>query len=183
MRPARGRPKRRQVHPDERCERTPRSGRRPVTVGAAHSGEPFHRAGGGLSLALRAVADPPRARRRDIAHWIITEHPSARWVRQHLREAFPHDSVLRCLFFDRDAIPSAEMARAMRSINAGHGLLDCLGRLGELSHRSDQELWSDQELLAREDDSERRCRQIVPRCVMETIGAMTPLGRRWSGHG
>lgn len=49
--------------------------------------------------------------RRDIVHWNITEHPSAQWVTQQLREAFPYNSASRYLVFDRDAIFSAEVAR------------------------------------------------------------------------
>ncbi len=55
--------------------------------------------------------------RRDIVHWNITEHPSARWVIQQLREAFPYDSASRYLVFDRDAIFSAQVATAVRSMN------------------------------------------------------------------
>jgi len=54
---------------------------------------------------------------RDIAHWNITEHPTARWVCQQMRDAFPYDSASRYLVFDRDTIFSAEVARAVRSLN------------------------------------------------------------------
>jgi transposase InsO family protein len=55
--------------------------------------------------------------RRDIAHWNITEHPSAQWVSQQLREAFPLDSRSRYLVFDRDTIFSAEVVRVVRSMS------------------------------------------------------------------
>lgn len=43
--------------------------------------------------------------------------PSAQWVGQQLRDAFPYDSASRYLVFDRDAIFSAEVAGAVRSMN------------------------------------------------------------------
>jgi hypothetical protein len=55
--------------------------------------------------------------RRDIAHWNITEHPSAQWVNQQLREAFPFDGGSRYLVFDRDTIFSAEVVRVVRSMS------------------------------------------------------------------
>jgi putative transposase len=55
--------------------------------------------------------------RRDIAHWNITEHPSAQWVSQQLREAFPLESGSRYLVFDRDTIFSAEVVRVVRSMS------------------------------------------------------------------
>src|SRR6266536_4798146 len=55
--------------------------------------------------------------RRDIVHWNITEHPSAQWVSQQMREAFPYDSASRYLVFDRDATFSAEVAKVVRSMN------------------------------------------------------------------
>lgn len=69
------------------------------------------------SFRLLYVLFVIRHGRRDIAHWNITEHPSARWVSQQLREAFPYDSASRYLVFDRDTIFSAEVARAVRSMN------------------------------------------------------------------
>jgi transposase InsO family protein len=42
--------------------------------------------------------------RRRILHFDVTDHPAAVWVAQQLREAFPHDSIMRHLIFDRDAI-------------------------------------------------------------------------------
>ena len=69
------------------------------------------------SFRLLYVLFVIRHGRRDIAHWNITEHPSARWVSQQLREAFPHNSTSRYLVFDRDAIFSAEVARAVRSMS------------------------------------------------------------------
>jgi putative transposase len=43
-------------------------------------------------------------------HFNVTRHPSARWVIQQLREAFPDHSTHRYLILDNDAIFSAEVA-------------------------------------------------------------------------
>ena len=45
--------------------------------------------------------------RRHIVHFNATFHPSAAWVIQQLREAFPYDTAPRYLIFDRDSIFSA----------------------------------------------------------------------------
>ena len=42
--------------------------------------------------------------RRHIVHFNATFNPTASWVMQQLREAFPYDTALRYLIFDRDAI-------------------------------------------------------------------------------
>ena len=54
--------------------------------------------------------------RRQIVHFKLTEHPTAAWVVQQLREAFPYDSAPRHLIFDRDSIFSVEVVRAMKAI-------------------------------------------------------------------
>ena len=41
--------------------------------------------------------------RRRILHFNATYHPTAQWVMQQLREAFPFDSARRHLIFDRDS--------------------------------------------------------------------------------
>src|SRR5712664_4468935 len=45
----------------------------------------------------------------------VTDRPAATWVVQQLREAFPHDSAIRNLIFDRDAIFSD---RVLTTVNA-----------------------------------------------------------------
>src|SRR6266540_223562 len=55
--------------------------------------------------------------RRDIAHWNITENPSAHWVSQQLREAFPFESGSRYLVFDRDTIFSQQVVRTVRAMS------------------------------------------------------------------
>jgi putative transposase len=54
--------------------------------------------------------------RRQIVHCNVTEHPTAAWVVQQIREAFPFDTAPRYLIFDRDSTFSAEVAGAVRAI-------------------------------------------------------------------
>jgi hypothetical protein len=49
-------------------------------------------------------------------HFNLTEHPTADWVVQQLREAFPYDTAPTYLVFDRDSIFSADVVRAVKSI-------------------------------------------------------------------
>jgi putative transposase len=51
--------------------------------------------------------------RRRVLHFNVTQHPSARWVIQQLRETFPDHPKHRYLVLDNDAIFSAEVARAV----------------------------------------------------------------------
>jgi len=48
-------------------------------------------------------------KRRVIRHFNVTNHPSARWVIQQLRDAFPFDQVPRYLIMDRDKIFSSRV--------------------------------------------------------------------------
>ena len=50
---------------------------------------------------------------RRVLHFNVTENPSARWVIQQLREAFPDHPTHRYLILDNDAIFSAEVARTV----------------------------------------------------------------------
>jgi len=54
--------------------------------------------------------------RRRIIHFNVTTNPTAGWVTQQLREAFPDDSAPRFLIFDNDSIFSAKVAEAIRSL-------------------------------------------------------------------
>jgi len=47
--------------------------------------------------------------RRRILHFNITQHPTAEWVVQQLREAFPEVGPLRHVILDRDAKLNAEV--------------------------------------------------------------------------
>jgi hypothetical protein len=53
--------------------------------------------------------------RRAILHTEVTDHPTAAWAVQQLREAFPFEIRPRHLVFDRDSIFSAEVVAAVRS--------------------------------------------------------------------
>jgi transposase InsO family protein len=48
--------------------------------------------------------------RRRILHFNVTRHPSAEWVIQQLRTAFPGDTPHRYLILDNDAVFSDEVA-------------------------------------------------------------------------
>jgi transposase InsO family protein len=54
--------------------------------------------------------------RRRILHFNITRHPTRQWIVQQLREAFPFESALRFLTFDRDAKYGWEVSTAVRSL-------------------------------------------------------------------
>jgi len=53
--------------------------------------------------------------RRRILHFDVTDHPTAAWVAQQLREAFPDDTALRHLIFDRDAIFNMQVVSTVKS--------------------------------------------------------------------
>ena len=54
--------------------------------------------------------------RRRIVNFNITSHPTAGWIIQQLREAFPYLSAPRFLIFDRDAKYGLEVPIAVRSM-------------------------------------------------------------------
>ncbi len=54
--------------------------------------------------------------RRHILHFNATFHPTAAWVIQQLREAFPYDTAPRHLLFDRDAIFSPAVVRFVKAM-------------------------------------------------------------------
>ena len=54
--------------------------------------------------------------RRQILHVNVTAHPSAAWVIQQLREAFPFDTAPRYLILDRDSKFSEAVLEAIRAI-------------------------------------------------------------------
>jgi transposase InsO family protein len=51
--------------------------------------------------------------RRRVLHCNVTAHPTAAWVIQQLRDAFPDAPTHRFLIFDNDAIFSSEVARSV----------------------------------------------------------------------
>jgi putative transposase len=52
--------------------------------------------------------------RRRVLHFNVTAHPTAHWVVQQLRDAFPDIPEHRFLIFDNDAIFSTEVARSIQ---------------------------------------------------------------------
>jgi transposase InsO family protein len=53
--------------------------------------------------------------RREIIHFDVTANPTAPWVIQQLREAFPYDSSPKYLIYDNDSIFSNQATGAIRS--------------------------------------------------------------------
>jgi putative transposase len=51
--------------------------------------------------------------RRRVLHFDVTAHPTANWVVQQLRDAFPDIPKHRFLIFDNDAIFSPKVARSI----------------------------------------------------------------------
>ncbi len=54
--------------------------------------------------------------RRRVLHFNATFNPSAVWVIQQLREAFPYETAPKHLIFDRDAIFSAEVVAFIKTM-------------------------------------------------------------------
>jgi putative transposase len=54
--------------------------------------------------------------RRRIVHFNVTAHPTAEWIAQQLREAFPFDQVPRYLLRDRDGIFGREFRRDVKAM-------------------------------------------------------------------
>jgi putative transposase len=55
--------------------------------------------------------------RRRILHCNVTQHPTAAWVSQQLREAFPYDSAPRYLIFDREHTFQDEVLETVKSLS------------------------------------------------------------------
>ena len=58
--------------------------------------------------------------RRRILHVNVTDHPSAEWTLQQLREALPDDHPFRFLIHDRDSIFSLELDKAFAAMASGY---------------------------------------------------------------
>ena len=54
--------------------------------------------------------------RRKVVHFNVTEHPTAPWVIQQLRESFPYDTAPNYLVFDRDTIFAASVVSTIRAM-------------------------------------------------------------------
>jgi putative transposase len=54
--------------------------------------------------------------RREVVRCAVTGHPTAAWIAQQLREAFPFESAPRYLLHDRDAAFSGEVRATLRSM-------------------------------------------------------------------
>ncbi len=54
--------------------------------------------------------------RRHILHFNATYNPTAQWVIQQLREAFPFDTAPKYLIFDRDSIFNKDVVRFIKSV-------------------------------------------------------------------
>jgi transposase InsO family protein len=54
--------------------------------------------------------------RREIVHFNVTEHPTARWTAQQIVEAFPFDTAPRYLLRDRDAIYGKTVQQRIKSL-------------------------------------------------------------------
>jgi transposase InsO family protein len=55
-------------------------------------------------------------KRRRILHFNVTDHPTAPWVIQQLREAFPYDTAPSYLVFDRDSIFAEKVVSSVRAL-------------------------------------------------------------------
>lgn len=54
--------------------------------------------------------------RRRILRWNVTRHPTAAWVSQQLREAFPYDTAPKYLIFDREHTFQGEVLETAESL-------------------------------------------------------------------
>ncbi len=55
--------------------------------------------------------------RRKVLHFNVTEHPTALWVIQQLRESFPYDTAPSYLVFDRDSIFAGKVVETVRAMD------------------------------------------------------------------
>jgi putative transposase len=61
--------------------------------------------------------------RRRVVHFGVTEHPTAGWVSQQLREAFPFDTAPRYLLRDRDASYASQVRQTLSSMGSNEVVL------------------------------------------------------------
>ena len=60
--------------------------------------------------------------RRRILHFAVTAHPTAEWIAQQLREAFPWDTAPRYLLRDRDRIFGKDVVDQIKAMGINHVL-------------------------------------------------------------
>jgi hypothetical protein len=58
--------------------------------------------------------------RRTVLHVRVTQHPTAAWITQQLREAFPYDTVPKYLILDRDAKYGDDVLSAIDHMGIKH---------------------------------------------------------------
>ena len=107
--------------------RTPRPGARPdcgTEIGATRERPDGQgpspkqlRPGPGNLQQRRAGPVSRKAQRRRIVHFKATTNPTAQWVIQQVREAFPYDSAPGYLIFDNDSIFSDEVTEAIEYLD------------------------------------------------------------------
>jgi len=91
---------------------------------SAHHGKGAAIFGNGLVISERklnwAVIDELRkntdAPAGEILHFNVKDRPTASWVIQQLREAFPFDTAAKYLVFDRDPAFSADVLTVLRAM-------------------------------------------------------------------
>lgn len=92
---------------------------------------------------------------RRILHVNVTDHPSAEWTLQQLREALPDDHPFRFLIHDRDSIFSLELDKAVAAMGV---------RILRTPLRSPQ--------------ANARCERVVGTIRRECLDFLIPLGQR-----
>ena len=70
--------------------------------------------------------------RRRILHFAVTDHPTAEWTAQQLREAFPWDSAPRFLLRDRDRTFGSDFTKQVNEL----GIEEVLGAPGAPQQRA-----------------------------------------------
>ena len=97
--------------------------------------------------------------RRRILHYNVTDHPSADWTLQQLREALPDDHPYQFLIHDRDSIFSKELDKAVAAMGV---------RVLRTPLRSPQ--------------ANARCERVVGTIRRECLDFLIPLGQRHLKH-
>jgi putative transposase len=93
--------------------------------------------------------------RRRILHVNVTDHPSAEWTQQQLREALPGDHPFRFLIHDRDSIFSQELDEAVAAMGV---------RVLRTPFRAPQ--------------ANARCERVIGTIRRECLDFLIPLGQR-----